>query len=420
MRITLFCVGSRGDVQPYVALGAGLQKSGHVVTVATHSNFEDLVNSEGLEFSLVEGNVQDILNSEKGHAWLEAGKSPIKFFTGIVRLCREFIDQLSRDSEKACKNAEAIIYSPLGLCAYSVAEQKKVPSCIAGLQPISPTGAFASPMFPQYPLGKLYNLFTHFASRQCVWQPFRKALNQWRHDSLQLGPYGFWGPLVQMHKTDYPALYAFSSSIVPKPSDWRKNCHVTGYWFLDKPDWIPSQKLLDFLHAGPPPVYIGFGSMSEREPKLLSELLIRALRLAGQRGILLSGWAELPEENLTDDVCVIDSVPHNWLFPKMAAVVHHGGAGTTGAAFRAGVPNIVVPFFGDQNFWAGHVFRLGTGPKPILRKNLTAENLSEAIKRAVSDGLIQKRARAIGETIRKEDGVAKAIEILETRILNRL
>jgi sterol 3beta-glucosyltransferase len=223
-----------------------------------------------------------------------------------------------------------------------------------------------------------------------------------------------------MNKEDSPVLYAFSPAVVPRPSDWRKGCSITGYWFLDKPDWIPPQTLLDFIQAASPPVYIGFGSMSERDPQALSELLIRALRLAGQRGVLLSGWADLPKENMPDDMYVIESVPHDWLFPRMAAVVHHGGAGTTAAVFRAGVPNIAVPFFGDQNFWAGQVWRLGTGPRPIPRKRLTAENLAQAIKQAVSSAPIQQRAEALGEEIRREDGVARAIEILERNLYKRL
>jgi sterol 3beta-glucosyltransferase len=158
--------------------------------------------------------------------------------------------------------------------------------------------------------------------------------------------------------------------------------------------------------------------MSERDPHGLSQNLIRALQIAKQRGVILSGWAELPDKNLPENIFVIDSIPHDWLFPKMAAVVHHGGAGTTAAVFRAGVPNIVVPFFADQHFWGAHVSRLGTGPNPIPRKNLTAENLAGAIKEAVSNAQIRKRAESFGEMIRNENGVVRAVEILETKILS--
>jgi sterol 3beta-glucosyltransferase len=417
MRITILCVGSRGDVQPFIALGAGLKKSGHDITIATHENFQNLLIGTGLKFSQVEGDIQEILQSEQGQQWLESNKNPIKFFTGIVRLCEGFFEKLLRDSARACEGAEAIIFSPLALCAYSIAEQKKISACMAALQPVSPTGEFASPMFPQYRLGKIYNLLTHYAARQFVWQPFRKQFNRWRREDLKLPPYGFWGPLVKMQRENFPLLYAFSPAVINRPASWRSACHMTGYWFLDHPDWNPPEDLLKFLNAGPPPVYIGFGSMSERDPHGLSQNLIRALQMAGQRGLILSGWADLPDENLPDNIFVIDSIPHDWLFPKMAAVVHHGGAGTTAAALRAGIPNIVIPFFADQHFWGAHVSRLGTGPNPIPRKNLTAENLAETIKEAVSNAQIRKRAESFGERIRKEDGVARAVEILETQIL---
>lgn len=416
MKITILCVGSRGDVQPFIALGGGLRKAGHETTVATHEDFQELARVAGLGFCQVEGNIREIVQSEQGQEWLNSNKNPIKFFRGMIRLCEDFFEKLMRDSAKACETAEAIIFSPLALCAYSIAEQKKIPGCMAALQPVSPTGEFASPMFPQYRLGKIYNLFTHFVARQFVWQPFRKRFNRWRREDLGLAPYGFWGPLVKMRKENFPLLYAFSPSIITRPSSWRSECYMTGYWFLDQPDWKPPEKLLNFLGAGAPPIYIGFGSMSERDPHGLSQNLIRALQMTGQRGIILSGWADLPDENLPENVLVIDSVPHDWLFPKMAAVVHHGGAGTTAAAFRAGVPNIVVPFFADQHFWGAHVSRLGTGPKPIPRKELTAENLAGAIREALTSAQIRRCAESLAERIRKEDGVTTAVEILETKV----
>ena len=417
MKIVLACVGSRGDVQPYVALGTGLRNAGHQVTIATHMNFESLVASQSLGFELIRGNIHEMLHSEAGHQWLAAGSSPIKFFTGIVRLTSDFFAQITTDLLHACRNAEAIIYSPLALCVDSIAEKMSVPSCMATLQPVSPTRAFASPMFPQKRLGGMYNLFTHFASRQFVWQPFRSQFNQWRREALQLSPYGFWGPLVRMQKENAPALCGFSSHVVPRPGDWRSACHITGYWFLDQPDYTPAPQLLDFIRSGKPPVYIGFGSMSERDPENTFNLLVKALRLSKQRGILLSGWADLPQNHLHDDIFVIDSVPHDWLFPKMRGVVHHAGAGTTAAVFRAGVPNIAIPFFGDQNFWAERVLSLRTGPKPIPRKRLTAENLAAAIQQAIDDPQIKKNAAELGDKIRAENGVATAIELLQSKLL---
>lgn len=418
MRITIFCVGSRGDVQPYVALGSGLLKAGHQVTIGTHSTFQEMVETEGLRFSPVEGNPREILQTEEGRKWIEADSNPFSFFAGLIRLSLSLFDLLARDAWEACKNAEAIIYSPLGLCTHSIAEKLKIPSCMAPLQPVSPTTSFASPMFPPVSFGKFYNALTHKAASQLMWQPFRKAFNRWRRETLDLPPYPFWGPLTEMGKRNEPLLNGFSPSVLPRPSDWRSESYVTGYWFLDHGNsWDPPQDLLRFLSDGKPPVYIGFGSMSERDPKGLSQLLVRALQLSQQRGILLSGWADLPKEDLPENVFVIDSLPHDWLFPRMTAVVHHGGAGTTAAVFRAGVPNIVVPFFGDQHFWGAQVFKLGAGPKRISRKKLTAESLAQAITQAVSDVNLRKQAEILGEKIRLENGVQRAVEILETKIL---
>ena len=418
MRITVFCIGSRGDVQPYVALGAGLKRAGHQVTIGTHETFQEMVETNGLRFSPVEGNPRELLQTEAGRRWIEADSNPFSFFSGLIRLSLSLFGLLTRDAWEACKNAEAIVYSPLGLCCHSIAEKLKIPCCMAPLQPVSQTTSFASPMFPPVALGKLYNVATHKAACQFVWQPFRKAFNRWRTETLGLPPYSFWGPLTEIRKNNESLLNGFSPTILPRPSDWKSKCYVTGYWFLDQENgWEPPEGLLQFLSTGDPPVYIGFGSMSERDPKGLSQLLVRALQLAKQRGILLSGWADLPKEDLPESIFVIDSLPHDWLFPKMAAVVHHGGAGTTAAVFRAGVPNIVVPFFGDQHFWGAQVHKLGAGPKRISRKNLTAETLGDAIRRAVTDKNMQTAAQRLGEKIRAENGVLRAVEILETKIL---
>jgi UDP:flavonoid glycosyltransferase YjiC (YdhE family) len=419
MKIVIVCVGSRGDVQPYAALAAGLRKAGYEVTIGTHSEFRELVSSTGAHFSVIEGNPREMLQTEEGRQWLESDKNPLGFFAGLIRLSRAFFQDLTRDITKTCSNAEAIIYSPLALCAHSVAEKMKVPSCMAPLQPVSPTRLFASPMFPQIRLGESYNMLTHRMSRQMIWQPFRRMFNQWRQEVLNLPPYSFWGPLDAIHRNNDPVIHAISPVIVPKPADWRRRSYITGYWFLNEGrNWKPPDDLLRFLSAGKPPVYIGFGSMSERDPKRLSELLIKALMLSKRRGILLSGWAQIPRENLPEEVIVVDSVPHDWLFPKMAAVVHHGGAGTTAAVFRAGVPNVVIPFFGDQHFWASRVYDLGTGPEPIPRKKLTAENLADAINRALSDQNIRNRASQIGHRVNNESGVQRAIDILQNDVFS--
>jgi sterol 3beta-glucosyltransferase len=213
-------------------------------------------------------------------------------------------------------------------------------------------------------------------------------------------------------------LYGFSPLVVQRQSDWPAWHHTTGYWFLrSDDDWKPSPDLVRFLSKGPMPVSIGFGSMSGQITRRLAEIAIEAVNASGQRAVLLGGWASLGDEHLPESVCAVAFAPHAWLFPRMAAVVHHGGAGTTAAGLRAGVPSIVVPFFGDQPFWGRRVHDLGVGPEPIMRSGLTVDKLTQAIAQATSDQSMQARASRLGEGIRAENGVAEAVAIIR-RILS--
>jgi sterol 3beta-glucosyltransferase len=211
-----------------------------------------------------------------------------------------------------------------------------------------------------------------------------------------------------------PIAYGYSPVVLPKPVDWGDWIHVTGYWFLDAPArWQPPVPLVDFLQSGPPPIYIGLGSMSEREPEETTKMLLHALSLTGQRAVLASGWSGLGNQMLPDNVFRIEAIPHDWLFPQMAAVVHHGGCGTTAAGLRAGVPTVTIPFFADQPFWAQRAFELGMGPRPIPRTRLTAEKLAVAIQAAVADKPMRTSSESIGKQIRAENGVSNAVEVFE-------
>jgi sterol 3beta-glucosyltransferase len=206
----------------------------------------------------------------------------------------------------------------------------------------------------------------------------------------------------------------YSPSVIPTPPHWDSHVHVTGYWFLDPPaDWAPPPALMAFLQAGPPPIYVGFGSMSNRNPGATAALVLEALARTRQRAVVLSGWSGLRTTDLPGSVFMLDSIPFSWLFPRVAAVVHHGGAGTTAAGLRAGVPSIVIPFFGDQPYWGQRVAELGVGPEPIPRRNLTVERLAGAIQRAVTDQTMRQRAADLGARIQAEDGVARAVSIVQ-------
>jgi sterol 3beta-glucosyltransferase len=243
---------------------------------------------------------------------------------------------------------------------------------------------------------------------------YRSPISQFRKDVLGLPPAK--GENI-LHGKPITKLYSYSEIVVPRPTDWDESSVVTGYWFLDTPaNWQPDPELVRFIQEGSTPVYIGFGSMFMSGGKQKTEIALQALRLAGQRGILATGWGGLTADSTSKEIFVLEAVPHDWLFPKVAAIVHHGGAGTTGAAIRAGKPQIICPFVGDQSFWGHRVAVLGVGTAPVPQAKLTAEKLAEAIQSAVSDNKIRQHAASFGETIRAENGIEYAVKYILSNV----
>ena len=200
--------------------------------------------------------------------------------------------------------------------------------------------------------------------------------------------------------------------MLPKPADWGENLHITGYWFLQESEYQPSVELSRFLEAGPQPVFIGFGSMLDKEAAQTTQIVLESLSITGMRAVLQGGWSEIGAQQLPDNIFRVSEVPHSWLFPRMAAVVHHGGAGTTAAGLRAGVPSVIVPYFADQPFWAQQVHRIGAGPAPVPRLKLDAEKLAAAVQQATQDERINEKARELGDRINQENGVSQAVELI--------
>jgi sterol 3beta-glucosyltransferase len=385
------------------------------VRVATHRPFQAEVQQRGLGFRPVEGNPRELLESEAGLAWLEAGRNPLAGTRRLLLLARPHLARLLEDAVAACQGTQAIIYAPLGMAGYHLAEAQQLPSMLAALVPLSPTRAFPAAGAPPWPLGGAYNLATHLVAEQLGWQPFRRQLNHWRRQRLGLAPVGLLGPGRYQRRRRQPVLYGYSPSVVPRPRDWGSHLHVTGYWFPDPdPAWQPPPALTRFLQAGLPPVYVGFGSMTDRDPAGLARTAMAALRRVGCRGVLARGWAALASTRDDDDLLVVDEVPHDWLFPRMAAVVHHGGAGTTHTGLRAGIPNVVVSFFTDQPFWAQRVADLGAGPAPLPRRALTVDRLATAIQAAVTDPAMRARAAVLGHRIQAEDGVTRVVQAVQS------
>jgi UDP:flavonoid glycosyltransferase YjiC (YdhE family) len=284
--------------------------------------------------------------------------------------------------------------------------------------PFAPTRAFPSfflgPL--RFSLGEGYNSLTHTLMHQVLWAGLGGPMTNGCRKRLGLRPWRSYAEMLNYGRhLGTPMLYSFSPSVIPKPPDWDEYQHVTGYWFLDAlPDWQPPTDLVDFLERGSPPVYIGFGSMSHEDPERQTRLALRALELTGQRGIFLTGWGGITRLSAPPNVFFVDNVPHAWLFPRMAAVVHHGGAGTTAAGLRSGVPSIIPAFAGDQVAWADRVVKLGVGPRVPGIKQLTAEKLAQAINTAAyGDSALRARAAALGGKIRAENGITRAVEVIE-------
>lgn len=414
MKITIFAAGSRGDIQPCLALARGLVAAGYTIRMAAPADFADFIQGHGVDFYPLRGDVQQIMASDTGRDFMEkGGANPLKSIRTIRTLIAPVIMEMAEDLYAACQDAKALIclgvFSAFG---QTIAESLGIPLIHVEPTPLLPSRSFPAPSWPiQKNLGGLHNYLSGRAMLQVIWywyHPFIKAFRQRLGlPTLRAGHF--------YHKLrSTPMLGAYSPHILPPPSDWPENIHLTGYFFLDaQTDWQPPAALEAFLDTGDPPVYIGFGSMSGQDPEKLAGVVLEALAISNQRGVLLTGWGGLRLESLPRHVFVLESAPHAWLFPRMAAVVHHGGAGTTAEGLRAGVPSIILPFVLDQPFWGARVAAMGLGPAPVPQKKLTAERLAGAIHTAVSDPGMKERARLVGEAVRAENGVGNAVEIIQ-------
>lgn len=409
MKILLTTLGSRGDVQPYLALAVGLQRAGHHPALAAPANFAAWIRTHGVEAVPLPFNPQEVMQR------LGKGGGGVRTLVSMLSLLKTGMQEVQHEVWRAAQETDFLVQSATGLGALEAAALCGIPAAFAYLFPFAPTRAF--PMFwlpNRTSPGGAYNLLTHRMMARLLWRFGGPVNNQWRK-RLGLKPWrSFQEMMAHAQTLNTPFLYGYSPTFLPKPADWDARQHVTGYWFLDEPeDFQPPADLLRFLESGPPPIYLGFGSMHAEDPARNTRLALRALELTGERGLLLTGWGSLTAQPAPPNVMFVDNVPHGWLFPRVGAVVHHGGAGTTGAGLRAGVPQIIVPFGGDQFAWADLIVKAGVGPKTSGIRKLTAEKLAEAIQMVVADETFHNRATVLGEKIRAENGVARAIEIIE-------
>ncbi len=411
--ITVVASGSRGDVQPYLALAQGLQRAGYTVRLVSSDDFATLAAEAGLEFGSLGFGAEERLQSDEWRRRIEGGNF-LKILRGMQSEMKGAAADMAHRLPPLLAGTDLIITGVGGMSGiFSFAAQHGIPLIQAYVFPFTPTTEFPAPIMTQLPLGKVLNPLSFRALHQMFWQ-MSKAGDAAVRREIGLGKPPFWGPFRALDRSSTPVLYGYSTHVLPRPRDWSERYNVTGYWFLDEAaGWQPPADLVDFLNAGDPPVYIGFGSMGSRKPEEAGQIALEALRRSGQRGVLASGWGGLQPGNLPASVHLITALPHSWLFPRMAAVVHHGGAGTTAAGFRAGVPSILVPFGLDQPFWGSRAVALGVGTRPIPRKQLTGERLGAAITEAVTNPTLRRQAADLGQKIRAEDGIAQAVAVID-------
>ncbi|MFJ2263743.1 glycosyltransferase [Streptomyces sp. NPDC087844] len=402
--------GSRGDAAPYTGLGRGLAEGGHEVTVVTHACFEPLVAAARLGFHPLPVDPRAELESPRGRA-LHRSATGIGKLARMVAMTRSLVEQMTDDLVIAAGSADVLLLSSsLGPLGHTVAEGHGLPSLGVYLQPMAPTAEFAPPATGTRSLGAAGNRLAGRAVNVAVDQIFAGATRALR-TRLGLPPLGSRAARRARERRDWQVHHGFSPLVVPRPRDWRTGLGVAGYWWpYDRDRQLP-YALRDFLDAGPPPVFFGLGSATVPDAERLGEEVVRALRAAGVRGVVQRGWAGLSASG--DDMFTVDEVPHAALFPRMAAVVHHAGAGTTGATLRAGVPAVPVPIQFDEAFWAARLVSLGVAPAAVPLRGLTADALGAAVARAVTEPAYTERAKELAGRLGGEDGVRPVLATVD-------
>jgi UDP:flavonoid glycosyltransferase YjiC (YdhE family) len=416
MRITIIALGSRGDIQPLVPLGKALKRAGHTVRVATFEAFSPLITDAGLDFFQLRGDAKALLNTAMEHRLLDGRSNAFQYINAIRKSYAKLAETLADDlSDPSLRDSELILNQlPGNIYGDDLGEYLGVPVAIVAVIPMMPTRSRPMlgfpPIFTRLPG---YNLMTYLAGEQLVWQMFRKAINRWRTDSLGLSRKPLLGRFKSTYRGGVTVINGFSPHVVPRPSDWGDEIHITGWWYPEDRSWKPSENLERFLDAGDRPMFIGFGSIPVQNPRGITDLLVEAVQSCGRRAILHAGWAGLGG-TLPSEFFSLDYAPYDWLFSRMAALVHHGGSGTSGFGFKSGVPSLIVPFGFDQYFWGDRAKSLGVGPDPLSFSELTAKELAERIDLALTDPEISRRANDLGLMIQNENGVEKAVGIIET------
>ena len=413
MKIAILTSGTRGDVQPYIALGKALRTRGHDVLLACPDNFALWIEGHGLEFRAIGVDMQTFLQLPEGRKVLSGNP-----FT-LIKIWKKTIIPLMRGTLdatwKSARDADVIVYHPKVAGAIDVAEATGAALVSTAPFPIFPTKAFPFLVFKGN-FGPWLNLISY---KPLIFSRlfFLRMINRWRKETLGIGKSPTFMPVNGFKGSSFIQLCMASPALVPYPNDPEENIQITGYWFLEEGmDWQPDTALAEFLKAGDKPIYIGFGSMPSRDPKKLTKEIIEGLRLANVRAILATGWGGLEEVDLPETMFTIEGAPHDALFKHVSAVVHHGGAGTTATGLRAGLPTLICHSSFDQPYWGRRIWSLGCGPKPQSLKRIKAARFARGLEDLTRKESYRERAGEIARTIAKEDGITRAIELIEAML----
>lgn len=404
MKLLVVTYGTEGDTRPFSALCRGLIDAGHEASLLADAATLGSARALKVPAAALAGDIRSTLGREVAAIASHSRNGGLaQTARALGRIANDHAEDWLRTVIAHAQGCDVLLASGLAaFAAFSAGEYLQVRVIGSGTIPITPTSAFPSPFLSQLPVPRFLNRMSHRFVNALLWRTFRSRTNAARR-LFGLAPRGaVWQGVA--------AIYGASRHLVPVPADWPPGVQLCGQFLAPVPGWTPPQELKDFLAAGEAPVYVGFGSMTGFEPRQLLEAVVRAL--AGRRALFHLGWSGIEPAALPASIMPIGDTPHDWLFPRMAAVIHHGGSGTTHSAARAGVPSIVTPFAADQFFWAQRLRLAGVAPEPVDAHRPTVDAYARALEFA-GTARAQQQARALGEAMRAENGVSCAVKTLE-------
>lgn len=411
MRLTLLSIGSTGDVRPYILLGCELQSRGHRVTVAAFSRFRKVVEAAGLSFFPLSGSAETMMASI-----MEPDTSGITYLPRLWRGVKDAAPDMIRDMTESCRGADAMVCNFFGSVYYSIAEKFDIPCVQIHLFPMDPTGVVPISSIRHMRLGSAMNKATYKIGYLAIGTVEKRILHAWRLDNGLTDRKPATRPDYRIGSHTVPVIYAVSPSLFPRPADWNDHVHMSGFFFDESPpEYHPSPELNAFLTSGEKPIYVGFGSMNSGDMNRLLSIMLRSIHAAGLRAVFSTGWTGKSLKS-THSVFFTQEIPHDWLFPRVSAVVHHGGAGTTAAGLRYGKPTLIVPFAGDQTFWGYQVNRAQCGPKPIPRDDLSVRKVTRALLDLKSNSVYYESASRMRDRFSAEHGVHDAADLIEQEV----